>query len=416
LRFIAMTWIIFFHYLSTEEGTLVGNIVQHRPLDLFTVISGFATHLAYGNYKKDLGTPVQFLARRASRLVFTYYLTLNISFFLKLISLGTTAPSMGEVAFEYLNFILALFGLNAWVCPALLVAGQPQSGTVVQALCWPHNGPLWYIQSLLFCWASYPLLRGLISGPSSVFTNRGLTWLQIVGWYLVGLAPALLMLALGLYGSTWLFCKVFPVFMAPPFYIGVAICDLYKQEMVADAQEQGRGQGDGDQASIWGQVKRTWGCLLGEVVLVAWIGFQLVPYGHSESHVWALVFGVILLFLGISAAHGMGGFQMGLKWLLASDFVVMLGDASLCAFTFQFPVAKVYYWALRSWQEGGLAVEHSDSMGVKKNPYDMSQHWMAWYEFAPYIVGLYVLAIYFGKHVDEPVSAWVRDKLTNAVK
>lgn len=63
-----------------------------------------------------------------------------------------------------------------------------------------------------------------------------MTWLQVVGWYFIGLAPALLMLAFGLYGSTWLFCKVFPVFMAPPFYLGVAICDLYKQEMVADAQ------------------------------------------------------------------------------------------------------------------------------------------------------------------------------------
>ena len=143
LRFIAMTWIIFFHYLSTEQGTLAHNIVQHRPLDLFTVISGFATHLAYGNHKRSLGTPVQFLARRASRLVFTYYLTLNISFFLKLISLGATAPSMGQVAMEYLSFILALFGLNAWVCPALLVAGQPQGSYVVKTLCWPHNGPLW---------------------------------------------------------------------------------------------------------------------------------------------------------------------------------------------------------------------------------------------------------------------------------
>ena len=103
----------------------------------------------------------------------------------------------------------------------------------------------------------------------------------------------------------------------------------------------------------------------------------------------------------------------------------MLGDASLCAFTFQFPVAKVYFWVLRSWQyghehgedgAGGSAIQDSDSMGVKKNPYDMDQHWMAWYEFALYIVGLYFLAIYLGKYVDEPVSAWVREKLTAAVK
>jgi len=101
LRFIAMTWIIFFHYLGGslvgDEGTVVSNLVGHRPLDLFTVISGFATHLAYGHYKRRLGTPIQFLARRASRLVFTYYLTLNIAFFLKLISLGATQPTMAEV-------------------------------------------------------------------------------------------------------------------------------------------------------------------------------------------------------------------------------------------------------------------------------------------------------------------------------
>lgn len=34
----------------------------------------------------------------------------------------------------------------------------------------------------------------------------------------------------------------------------------------------------------------------------------------------------------------------------------------------------------------------------------------------PYIVTLYVLAINLGKFVDEPVSAWVRDRLTAAVK
>jgi hypothetical protein len=54
-----MAWIIFFHYLWTEEGTVVHAIVFHRPLDLFTVVSGFATHLAYGNHKRNLGSPIQ---------------------------------------------------------------------------------------------------------------------------------------------------------------------------------------------------------------------------------------------------------------------------------------------------------------------------------------------------------------------
>jgi hypothetical protein len=54
-----MAWIIFYHYLGTEEGTVVHDIVYHRPLDLFTVVSGFATHLAYGNHKRNLGSPIQ---------------------------------------------------------------------------------------------------------------------------------------------------------------------------------------------------------------------------------------------------------------------------------------------------------------------------------------------------------------------
>ena len=124
LRFVAMTWIIVFHYLSRpEDYAVLSSMIEHRPLDLFTVISGFATHLAYGNHQRQLGTPIQFLARRASRLAFTYYLTLSIAFFLKLISLGVTAPSMAQVGKEYLSFLLGLLGLNAWVGPALIVAG-----------------------------------------------------------------------------------------------------------------------------------------------------------------------------------------------------------------------------------------------------------------------------------------------------
>jgi len=93
----------------------------------------------------------------------------------------------------------------------------------------------------------------------------------------------------------------------------------------------------------------------------------------------------------------------------------MLGDASLCAFTFQFPVAKLYFWFMKS-PFNKHAIEDSDDMGVKKHPADMTQHWMQWYEFAPYIVFLYVLAIYLGKYVDKPVSAWIQEKLVAAVK
>ena len=38
------------------------------------------------------------------------------------------------------------------------------------------------------------------------------------------------------------------------------------------------------------------------------------------------------------------------------------------------------------------------------------------YEFALFIVALYVLAIYLGKYVDKPASAWIQDRLVAAVK
>ena len=56
LRFLAMTWIIAFHYIQHSPGTALETFVNHRPLDLFTVISGFATHLAYGR-KANLAGP-----------------------------------------------------------------------------------------------------------------------------------------------------------------------------------------------------------------------------------------------------------------------------------------------------------------------------------------------------------------------
>ena len=512
LRFVAMAWIIVFHYLATDEpgalpgmqydadgksvggDNLAGNLVGHRPLDLFTVISGFATHLAYGNHKKSLGTPVQFLARRASRLVFMYYLTLFLSFFLKLISLGVAAPTMAQVGEEYLSFLVGLLGLNVWVCPALVIGQAEKHYT--DTYCWPHNGPLWYIQALIFCWLTYPFLRALVSGPTSVFSGRGATIGQMLAWcvlrwvpcicvsrispciftllhehacrWVIGLLPGLLLLLLGLYSEYWLVAKVicclfpdarvlavasvvlllqslrpssgeaaraglpalqkknqiyphrriprrckqtdtadtctttdrysrymhnhvqqpvfvdvyplgvyswaqlgagaaprpdlvwvsgcvgvwvcgcrvqvFPLFMVPPFYLGVASCELYKLELGCEAtgrdgEEGGSGGAEGggseERESVWGQVKRSWATVLGETVFLSWFLFQLLPYNIGETHIWALVFGIFLFFFAVSAENGGEGFQVGVKMALSSKIGVMLGDASLCAFTFQ---------------------------------------------------------------------------------
>ena len=138
--------------------------------------------------------------------------------------------------------------------------------------------------------------------------------------------------------------QVFPLFMVPPFYLGVASCELYKLELECEATgrdgEEGgsRGAQEGgaqERESVWGQVKRSWATVLGETVFLSWFLFQLLPYNIGETHIWALVFGIFLFFFAVSAENGGEGFQVGVKVALSSKIGVMLGDASLCAFTFQ---------------------------------------------------------------------------------
>jgi undecaprenyl pyrophosphate phosphatase UppP len=38
------------------------------------------------------------------------------------------------------------------------------------------------------------------------------------------------------------------------------------------------------------------------------------------------------------------------------------------------------------------------------------------YEFAVFIIALYIMAIYLGKYVDKPVSEWIQERLVAAVK
>jgi len=401
LRFVAMSWIIVFHYLANEDDTMAHTMIHHRPLDLFTVISGFATHLAYGSPNRDLGSPIQFLTRRCAKLLFMYYLTLSISFFLKLISLGV--PSMAEVGREYLAFLFGLLGLNAWVCPALVVASNTNVDLdygfwTKKEMCWPHNGPLWYIQALVFCWLTYPLLRNVVCGPNSIFTSRTAKVLQIVAWWLISMAPFCLVAGLGLLDDWWLFIKTLPVFMLAPFYVGVVACDLYKQETADDAENR--------------EGLRAWGQLVGEVVFAAWFMLPLVPYANVVAnvvpHSWCILFGAVLFCFGCEQAlrwtvdpDGAGDerqpyhYHIGVMWLLESEFVVMLGDVSLCGYTLQMPVAKLYLWILHARVE------------------EMPRNWMAWYEFGPYIVMLYVVAFYLSKWVDKAASAWLSQTLAH---
>jgi peptidoglycan/LPS O-acetylase OafA/YrhL len=93
-----MSWIVMYHYLHMEGETLLSRFIGDRPLDLFTVISGFVTHLAYAK-RKELNGPCTFFLRRCSKLACMYYLSLFLAFFVKLVWLGhlTEVPPISAV-------------------------------------------------------------------------------------------------------------------------------------------------------------------------------------------------------------------------------------------------------------------------------------------------------------------------------
>jgi len=77
LRFVAVGWIVVYHYAAWTDSSVpeaVKRLITNFPLDLFTVVSGFVTHLAYAN-KDTSGGTLQFLGGRVQKLVLIYYLS-----------------------------------------------------------------------------------------------------------------------------------------------------------------------------------------------------------------------------------------------------------------------------------------------------------------------------------------------------
>ena len=321
-----------------------------------------------------------------------YYLTLHLVFIATLIQMGTSdsAPTTYGMVKTGLTYVFGLLGLNVWVFPFAFFLTEDHWQ------CWPHNGPLWYVQGLLFCWLTYPVLRDYMCGPS---WTRGSTLMLVVGLGIGGVVPiALLIWAVG-HPMLWLLIKVFPIFMLPAFYLGAAACELYMQELQASEAEDD--EMTASAGTSWTRLKRDWAGFIGEFKLVLFLCVQLESYHgvfSSQTHSWALLFGSILYLFAVAAAHsGDHAYSLGIRWLLGSEWVVFLGDASFCAYTFQEPIAIAYYWATRS----GVFGQH------------MGQHWMPPWEFAIYLALLYALAIPFGLYVNTPVSAWILEKLTS---
>ena len=276
-------------------------------------------------------------------------------------------------------YVLGLFWLNIWAFPF----GYFFTDADVQL--WPHNSPLWYVQGLLFCWLTYPLLRNYMCGPK---WTRHDTLLFIIGLGLGGVLPVSLLIWAINDPMLWLIVQVFPVFLLPVFYLGAAACDLYLQEL-RFAEENSEDM----VPSTWSKIKQDWAGLFGEIKLVLFIVVQFEQYPQTEVHSWSLLFGSMLYLMSIAASQSSAhAYTLGIRWLLGSKWLVVIGDASLCAFTFQEPIAIMYYWATRP----GAFGTH------------MGQHWMPPWEFALFLCLLYSISIPFGTYFRNLLLLWVQ--------
>ena len=405
LRFVAMSWIVAYHFAATPTGSLESNMVHHRPLDLFTVISGFATQLAYGS-KPDLGGQARFVARRLARVGIVYYVSLSFAFVLRLYGVGMVAATTFDSGRELVSFALGLLGLNVWVCPFVNMATLPSFprseadipvGSDLDFLadqCYPHNGPLWYVQAIVFCWATYPAFHRRLRDARHTTTS---SLYAMVGLWCIANLPALVTALTRENDRLWDFTHVLPVFLLAPFYLGVACCELYQclsaNVPIVDS--------DGKAGGLCGTASHRWATLAAESILVLFCGLTLVPFPNTFFHAWSLVFGLILSLFGVCAAERGRQYSIGICWLLESRVAVALGDVSLVAFAFQFPVGKLLFSVLRPTETQPWHPCTSD--------------WMRPAEFVPFLLGLFGLSMLFRKFVDVPLSMGLRERLETAL-
>ncbi|EKX35783.1 hypothetical protein GUITHDRAFT_146244 [Guillardia theta CCMP2712] len=373
-RFIVLSWIIVYHYLHLPHGdSWQFRLRSGRPLDLFTVISGFITHFVWSTRK--VGSPIEFLRKRASGLMFMYYFSSVLALFLRVCNLGAMGTTAGAIMYEYLKFIPTLFGVNVWFSVILPFYDDkeliPQPLYLFAHTCYPENGPLWYIQALAFCWLLYPFFSKVLEAMDGVMKPLAL----MLFLWILAILPAIAVAAAGSQERWMTFLKVWPPFMLPSFFVGCAACELYKQATYLSSTRE--------YASVYN--------LAGEALFISIIVAVLV-FPASELfrlHGFSLVFGAVLVLLGLSTYFHDSSVTVGLKPLLETSVMGELGSISLCAFTLQGPVCRIFTWILRN----GL---HEDRWHL---------NWMSWEEFLVYFAILYSVAYLTSIYLDKPLTA-----------
>eukprot|EP00285_Hemiselmis_virescens_P014002 CAMPEP_0173402786 /NCGR_PEP_ID=MMETSP1356-20130122/54914_1 /TAXON_ID=77927 ORGANISM="Hemiselmis virescens, Strain PCC157" /NCGR_SAMPLE_ID=MMETSP1356 /ASSEMBLY_ACC=CAM_ASM_000847 /LENGTH=397 /DNA_ID=CAMNT_0014363183 /DNA_START=73 /DNA_END=1263 /DNA_ORIENTATION=+ len=350
LRFVAVGWIVVYHYAAWTDSSVpeaVKRLITNFPLDLFTVVSGFVTHLAYAN-KDTSGGTLQFLGGRVQKLVLIYYLSSLLCLGIKLTNHAVEEKEDGggghgskRLVNDLIAFVPDIFGINAWFsATSLLPVGA--GGAVVSYLAettMPTNAPLWYVQALAFCWVLYPTFKGLVKEHCA--EQMGRVAVIAVCMWLLSMLP-LCVYAVYPGGSQFQFLKVFPPFLVPSFLVGALACELHLQSQALSA------------SSRPAVLSSQYAAIAAELLFVGYcVVVALVPLnGDLALHLWTLFWaGMLLLFsAAVAATEGYDGeaeqIQCGLKWVLDSEFLGLLGGVSLYVYALQRPLSILCHWCV----------------------------------------------------------------------
>lgn len=404
LRFVTALWILVNHFLSNDDlPEWATNLIFARPVNLFVLISGLVTHMAYAR-REDIGGCLHFMCKRASKVLFSYWGTGLVMFLLVEFSKSYRGAPAHEHWLHLLSFVLFLLGLSSWFCIALLFFPADVNslglGGIFDSPGNIDNLPLWFIQSLIFCWFTYPLGRKLLPGARA---SRLHNLLVLAGLYIVGLLPTLIVCAIdndecavppdGARVSShfmhWNVVKYWPPFMLAPFYMGAVTWDLFLYEQEQALASESRPE--------W----HKYATALGEalcVVFLLFVSLVRLPY-LFQYYAWTILFAAVLFLFAVANISPEQSARLGLKHALELESLVFLGEWSLLVYALQAPVGTLFYWTTGN---GLRELSPWRFMGP-----------IGFVIFAPTV---FALSYVVWKYIDQPVSKWLSEKIRDVTE
>ena len=346
-RAFAIAWIVMRHYTYVGDE-FWSRFVVRTPLSLFTVLSGYLTHQIHSR-REDTEGLWGFYCKRLSKIIVVYYSTELLVVALVAVHLSVNAADSPTVLRAAAHFGLDVLGLNVWLTPLALFIPEDEAaasgggGLVAfirdgmpdadgcRSWLYPLNGPLWYVQALLFCWFTYPLLGHYFKTEKG--SSRVVTVIVMILLGILALLPAMVPFFIEVSWQYDVFLHNFPVFLLPVFYVGVVASELAFQESWDESSD------------TWTHFKARYSTLAGELLFVflTFVLFVLVPYPFRlHNFLWCTMYAFIIFLLSIG--DGVENYTIGFRFLLESEVAQVLGDASFCIFALQEPIAVLVYW------------------------------------------------------------------------